>query len=72
MFLKLRILILGFEKANADFFKMVLTMPNIRKTAEVKDEKNDIHFFDCFSGDFGDDRDSNKIANNLHDSRLFL
>jgi len=53
------------------FFKMVLSMPNVHKEKAVADKKEDIHIFDCFSGDFGGDRDANDIADELHDSRLF-
>lgn len=38
---------------------------------EAKKRINDISVFDCFSGDFGGDRDAHEIAEELHDSRLF-
>ncbi len=63
--------LVALKKQMQAFFNMVLMMPNIHKTAEVREEKEDIHIFDCFSGDFGGDRDANEIADELHDSRIF-
>lgn len=64
--------LVALKKQMQAFFKMVLSMPNIHK-AEPKtaEEKDDIHIFDCFSGDFGGDRDANEIADEIHDSRIF-
>lgn len=39
--------------------------------AESAKQALDLSVFDCFSGDFGGNRDAHEIAAELHDSRLF-
>ena len=34
-----------------------------------KEEKEDMHIFDCFSGNWGGDRDSHEIADELYAGR---
>ncbi len=36
---------------------------------DKKDEKEDMHIFDCFSGDWGGDCDSHEIADELYAGR---
>jgi len=37
---------------------------------DIMKKKEDMHIFDCFSGDWGGDRDSHEIADELHDGRV--
>ncbi len=50
------------------FAKILISYtPNIK----TKEKKEDMHIFDCFSGDWGGaDRDSHEIADELHAGRV--
>ncbi len=39
--------------------------------SQSKAQKYDMSVFDCFSGEFGGDRDAHEIADELHASRKF-
>ena len=46
------------------FAKILIYAPNVKKK-----EKEDIHIFDCFSSDWGGNRDSHEIADELYAGR---
>lgn len=56
-----------------DIVNVIIARPNLQKTKSVDmvEQKYDMSVFDCFSGNFGGDRDANDIADELHDSRVF-
>lgn len=45
----------------------VVAVPSILK----KEEPDESHIFDCFSGNYGGDRDANEIADELRNNRTF-
>lgn len=50
------------------FVNAVVSVPTILK----KDEKEDLHVFDCFSGDYGGDKDAHEIEEELRSCRVFI
>ena len=63
----------ALKKQMQAFFTLVVSTPSILKkdTEVAKEPVSDLSIFDCFSGDFGGERDSHEIAAELHDSRIF-
>lgn len=59
------------EQANLLLQQVVERQQATSKVAQTKVQKYDMSVFDCFSGDFGGDRDAHEIADELHASRMF-
>lgn len=64
------------EKFKMQIYEYVKTIvsrakPQKEETARPEGVPLDMSVFDCFSGDFGGNRDAHEIAAELHDSRIF-
>lgn len=57
------------EQANLLLQQVVERQQATSKVAQTKNY--DMSVFDCFSGEFGGDRDAHEIADELHASRMF-
>lgn len=56
-----------------DIVNVIIARPSLLKSEkkDVRHKELDMSVFDCFSGNFGGDRDAHEIADELHDSRVF-
>lgn len=67
---------LDIEKIKSQIYEYVRSIvaravPQKEDTTFVNKQVMDMSIFDCFSGDFGGNRDAHEVAAELHDSRVF-